>query len=138
MTFVESFGKSVDIGILYIIYFIIAFVLLYISETILGPSKATIDTPTVWLILELIVIFFVFGIICHYIQLSVQQITLPFTISYNQPTDFSEGTWVLIYVFLTCSVNIQNRLYVLYNRIMGTDYPLVYTTVENRLSMFRR
>ena len=138
MTFIESIKKSADIGVLYIIYFIIAFALLYAADMILGQPKHTMETPTAWLVFELIIIFFIFGVVSHNIQLLVQKITLPYTFSVAQTTDFSEGTWVLIYTFLTCSVNVQDRLYLLYNRLMGTDYPLVYTTIQNRVSMFRR
>lgn len=131
--------QSVDIGLMYIIYFVVAFVLLYFGELILGPARITIETPTILLVLELIIIFFTFGIVSNFIQLWIKHVLAPFKFyKHAQSTDFSEGTWVLIYTFLTCSVNIQNRLYVLYNRLMGTDYPLIYTTIQNRASMFRR
>ena len=138
MTIVHSIKKSVDIGFLYILYFVIAICLLYIADMILGQPKFTIETPTVWLVLELVLIFFVFGVVSHNIQLLVQKTVFPYLSGVSQVSDFSEGTWVLIYTFLTCSVNVQDRLYLLYNRLMGTDYPLVYTNIQNRVSMFRR
>lgn len=122
------------IAVLYSFYFILAFILLFILDKLLGEVKPTFDNPTYIIILELLLFFFIFGITVHYVQLFVNKYIDP----YGDPTDFSTGTWVLIITFFACSVNIQDRLYILYNRIMGTDYPLIYGNVKNRQMQRRR
>lgn len=139
--FIDITRKSIDIGVIYVVYFIYAFILLYICEMLLGPSTSTSETPTAMLIFEMILIIFVFGIVGHYSQDLIKKYVSYFRFYMNDTspnTEFSEGTWVLFYVFLTCSVNIRNRVYILYNRIIGTDTPIVYRTVKNSLPLFRR
>ena len=123
--------RSMDIGYVYTLYFFLSFIVLMITETIIGPCDHPIDTPVAWLIIELLIIFWVYGIVAYLLQLMVQQIPFPldgiagFT---HQHSDDLNNAWIFGYIFLTCSINIQDRLIQLYNKLMGTNYPLCFSS----------
>jgi len=125
--------QSVDIGYSYTIYLFLAFLLLSVTERIIGPIDVNSTIPNYLLIIELIAILWIYGIIFHFIKLLVSSI--PHLVKSYTEEDSLNGSYVVFsYIFLTCSVNIQDRLYLLYNRLMGKNYPLTYSTTTRHVS----
>jgi hypothetical protein len=126
MSFLSISIDAIDVGYIYAVQFFVAFLLIAVFDRIIGPVSSKI--PTYVLILQLIGIFWICGILLYFTQYIMKLIP---RFNDNSKTDYYlSGSWLFAYVFLGCSVNVQDRLFMLYNRLMGTNYPIINATVR--------
>lgn len=126
MSFLSVSIDAIDVGYIYAVQFFVAFLLIAVFDRIIGPVSSKI--PTYVLILQLIGIFWICGILLYFTQYIMKLIP---RFNDNSKTDYYlSGSWLFAYVFLGCSVNVQDRLFMLYNRLMGTNYPIINATVR--------
>jgi hypothetical protein len=115
----------------------------YLSELTLGrvKSKQDIDKKSTFvLLLELVLILWIFSLIFCLIQWIISMlpmIPLPQELQLIENIIDTSGNWVFIYVLLSSTINLQDRLIVLYNRLQNTDYPLTYTTLRKWMLLTR-
>ena len=130
MSFLSVSIDAIDVGYIYAVQFFVAFLLIAVFDRIIGPVSYKI--PTYLLILQLIGIFWICGILLYFTQYIMKLIPRfnENQLNHSKTDNYLNGSWLFAYVFLGCSVNVQDRLFMLYNRLMGTNYPIVNATVR--------
>jgi hypothetical protein len=123
--------EAVDVGYIYALQFFVAFLLISVTDRLIGP--VSIKIPTYLLIIQLMGIFWVCGILLYVTQY-IMKLVPRIKPREGESLDnyYLSGGWLFAYVFLGCSVNVQDRLFLLYNRIMGTNYPLINATIRRQ------
>jgi hypothetical protein len=127
--------KILDIGFIFIIYFAIAFILVIITDKILGefdPVANKMTSNTV-IIIQLLLQFWIYGVLVYLLRNIVELIPFPLDGYKAGETSFEHkkvkelgSAWVFGYVYLAYSTNMKSRLTFLYNRFMGKPNPTQY------------
>lgn len=128
--FIKNIGiYVVDIGYTFTLLLIVSFAILLSTEKLIGPVNETI--PTWLLLLETIGIFWIFGILIFIVDKLMEKIPFPLhgVNGYDHKDIVDKFSWVFIVIFLTCAINIPNRLILLHNRLTGLNYNL-YKTIK--------
>lgn len=118
--------KCLDIGYIYTIYFILAFLTSIALDILLGQFVPDPNLSIIILTLEVIGIFWLVGLIMYFTHYLVSTIPFPLNgyLEFNHTEFHDYISWFLFsYILLTCTENIQNRLIYLYNRIRGIPTP---------------
>lgn len=127
--------KILDIGFIFIIYFVIGFALVILTDKIMGefdPVANNMTSSTV-IALELILQFWIYGVLVYLLRNIVELIPFPLDGYKVGESSFEHkkvkelgSAWVFGYVYLAYSNNMKNRLTFLYNRVMGKPNRTTY------------
>ena len=123
--------KMIDIGYIFAIYFVIAFVLVIITDKIIGKFDpvANYNTSSVVICIELLLQFWIYGVLCYIVRNVIELIPFPLNgyhgFIHSKVKELGSA-WVFGYVYLTFSNNMKSRLTFLYNRSLGIPNPKKY------------
>ena len=139
----QSFGenltlrsiKILDIGFIFIIYFVIGFLLVVLTDKIIGefdPVANKMTSSTV-IAMQLVLQFWIYGVLVYVLRNIVELIPFPLdgyklgesTFEHKKVKELGSA-WVFGYVYLAYSTNMKSRLTFLYNRAMGKPNPTTY------------
>ena len=127
--------KIIDIGFIFTIYFALGFILVILTDKVLGkfdPVANNMTSSTV-IVIELLFQFWMYGVLCYLLRNFVELIPFPlngyhvgeYTFDHKRVKEISSA-WVFGYVYLTYSTNMKDRLTFLYNRGMGHPNQTTY------------
>ena len=127
--------KLLDIGFIFIIYFALGFILVILTDRILGkfdPVANQMTSSTV-LIVQLILQFWFYGMLCYVLRNLVELMPFPLdgykvgssTFEHKKVKEITSA-WVFGFVYLAYSNNMKDRLTFLYNRFMGINNRVTY------------
>ena len=127
--------KILDIGFIFTIYFTIGFILVIITDRILGKFDPVLNsmTTTTVIIVQLLFQLWFYGVLCYVLRNLVELIPFPLngykigdqTFEHKKVKELGSA-WVFGYVYLAFSTNMRDRLIFLYNRGMGKPNPVQY------------
>lgn len=128
--------KLIDIGFIFSIYFLLGFILVILTDKIIGkfdPVANNMTSSTV-IVIELMFQFWFYGILCYLLRNAVELIPFPlngykvgeYTFEHKKVKELGSA-WVFGFVYLAYSTNMKDRLTFLYNRVMGIANKKTYT-----------
>ena len=118
--------KIIDIGYIYIIYFIITICLAILADRILGTFDPILykNTPDWKIGVEILLTIWIFGILFYIMRNVIEIIPFPLDgykgFSHTSVKEL-ENSWIFHFIFLTCCTNIKDRLTYFYKRYITKD-----------------
>lgn len=127
--------KYMDIGYMYTLSFVIGFIFVIGLEKIMGTYALNQHTSIIRVILELIGIFWLYGIFIYLLNHLILLIPSPLNGWFGYDHQFfinNISLWILEYtiLFYAYSSSIQNRIIFIYNYIMGTKIPYRHNFIK--------
>jgi hypothetical protein len=127
--------KIMDIGFIFTIYFALGFILVIMTDKILGKFDPVANhmTSSTVIIIQLLFQFWIYGVLCYLLRNFVELIPFPLNgykvgeIAFDHKKVKELGSaWVFGYVYLAYSTNMKDRLTFLYNRALGIPNKTTY------------